>query len=82
MAALAKAWEKSCSHPPVQATLLEGSSDRKSGRERKHEEQVADLRDGGIGDQQLQPLLAQGQHAAEQDRSRAQGCEQLRGRQR
>ena len=36
---------------------------------RKHEEQVADLRHGRIGDEQLQPLLTQREHAAEQDRS-------------
>ena len=72
MAALAKAWEKSWSHPPVQATLLDVSSARKAGRERKQKEQVADLRNRRIGDQQLQTLLAQRQHAAEQDGPRAQ----------
>jgi len=33
--------------------------------EREHEEQIADLRRRRIGDQQLQPRLAQREHAAQ-----------------
>ena len=48
--------------------------------EREHQEQVADLRHGRVGDQQLEPLLAQRQHAAVEDRRRAERRDQLRGR--
>ena len=40
------------------------------GRQREHQEQIADLRNGRIGDEQFQPGLTQSKHAAEQDRSR------------
>ena len=48
--------------------------------ERKHQEEVADLRQRRVGDQQLESLLSQRDDAAEHDRRRAERGEQLRGR--
>ena len=45
--------------------------------ERKNKKQIADLRDGRIGNQQFQPCLTQRKHAPEQDCSGAERGEQL-----
>ena len=72
MAAFAVACEIACSIPPLKAPPF--WSGRRSGieGERKHQEEVADLRQRRVGDQQLQSFLAQRDDAAEQDRRRAQ----------
>ncbi len=48
--------------------------------EREHQEEITDLRDRRVRDQQLEPLLPQRDHVADEDRRRAQRREQLRGR--
>ena len=50
----------------------------RAGGERKHQEQIADLRDGRIGDQEFQPFLTQREHAAKQDRRRTKRRRDLR----
>ena len=61
------------------AAALEPPRRRREG-ERKHQEEIADLRQRRVGDQELQSLLAQRDDAAEHDRRRAKRREQLRGR--
>ena len=51
-------------------------------RERKHQEQVADLRERGVGDEKLQSFLPQRDDAREHDRGRAHAGQQLRRRER
>ncbi len=47
-------------------------------REREHQKEVGDLRDGGVCHQQLEPLLSQGDHVADDDRGGAEPGEKLR----
>ena len=50
--------------------------------QREHQEQIADLGDRGVGNQELEPLLAQGHQIAEQDGRGTEPAEELGGRQR
>jgi len=56
-----------------------GDARRHQGGEREQQEQIADLRHGGIGHQHFQARLRQRQQRAPQDRRRAQNAQQLRG---
>jgi hypothetical protein len=51
----------------------------RAGRERKHQERIADLRHSRISDQEFQPLLPERQRAAKQDRHRTEGGEDRAG---
>ena len=62
--------------PPAKASAAQGPEAK-----REHQEQVADLRHRRIGDQQLQPRLAQSEHAAEEDRGRPERGENRARRQ-
>jgi hypothetical protein len=66
--------------PAMHGTALQQSAGSQIECERKHQEQVADLRDGRIGHQQLQALLAQGHNTACNYRQRPERAKQLRGR--
>ena len=77
MPALAVACEMACSTPAATAPSYTPASVK---RHREHQEQVADLRHRRIGHQQLQPLLAQRDHAADDDGRGAQAAQQLRRR--
>ena len=72
IAALAKAWARTCIRPRAPADRAPGM---RAGSEREDQKQVADLGDGRIGDQQFQPRLTQSEDAANDDRRRAEPAE-------
>ena len=78
MAAFAVACDIAWSMPPVKASAALELCGRRVKGERKHQEQVTDLRNRRIGDQELESLLLQGDDAAEYNGRCSKRTEELR----